>query len=71
MSIRRIVLCAVLAAVAACAGCAGYFHYHPIKSTGQETMAASSGRMFPGEPLGQPGARGVSAAPLSEELLLK
>lgn len=65
-----IALCAALLAVAILCGCAGYFHYHPIKTTEQATMEPGA-RMSPGEPLGAPATRGISAAPVSEEALIK
>jgi hypothetical protein len=71
MNVRRIALGAMILAAAACCGCVGYFHYHPIKSTEQETMAQPGAKLFPGESLGAAGARGVSAAPVSEESLIK
>lgn len=74
MNGRAVVICAALLAVAMCCGCVGYFHYHPIKSTEQETAGAAGGKLFTNDTSLGSGAvvtPVISAAPVSEESLIK
>ncbi|HOE26612.1 MAG: hypothetical protein IT574_06080 [Candidatus Aureabacteria bacterium] len=76
MNGRMMLWCAALLAVALFCGCVGYFHYHPIKSTEQETAGPVSGRLFTGETsmgsgMGSGVTPAISAIPISEESLIK
>ncbi len=72
MNGRLAVLFAALLAVALFCGCVGYFHYHPIKSTEQETAGAGGGKVFTSETSMGPAVTPlISAAPISEESLIK
>lgn len=74
MNGRVVVICVALLAVALFCGCAGYFHYHPIKSTEQETAGAAGGRLFTTDTSMGSGAGvtpAISAVPVSEESLIK
>lgn len=72
MNGRLIALCAALLAAAVLCGCVGYFHYHPIKSTEQETAGPGGSKLFTGETsMGAAVTPAISAAPVSEESLIK
>lgn len=72
MNGRMMLWCAALLAVALFCGCVGYFHYHPIKSTEQETAGSTGGRLFTNESsMGSAVTPAISAMPASEESLIK
>jgi len=71
MNSRRFVVLAALLAAGILCGCAGYFHYHPIKSTEQEKVVEPGAKIFSSESAAVPVTPVISAAPASEESLIK
>ncbi len=71
MNGRRSMVVAALLAVAVLCGCVGYFHYHPIKSTEQEKALEPGAKLFSSESAATPVSPVISAAPASEESLIK
>ncbi|MCX6357562.1 MAG: hypothetical protein NT045_06790 [Candidatus Aureabacteria bacterium] len=70
MNGRRIALLALILTVVVLCGCAGYFHYHPVKSIEEEKAGALGTKLF-GEAATAPASPAISAAPATEESLIK